>query len=93
MPEKIQAFTCLVCGAMFEQEGHARVCEKSHLDPKELKIKRAVTPENEEFAYQEEEAYPKILVINHQTRSNEDATYILQSYLRRRPKKPIRPRN
>lgn len=42
MPSKIELWTCHYCGAQYDVQGHAKLCEEAHLHAKDLHI-RALT--------------------------------------------------
>lgn len=76
MPYAQSNWTCKYCDKVFDMEGHARICEESHLPVKELVVTNSETiPESMHKCYVPGEEFPQFLKIGN--KQGKSATYAL----------------
>jgi len=63
-PQKIEVFTCGICGATYTTEGPAKNCIRSHLDPRELIIKHEVLKiPGSTYSHETHDRFPAIISV------------------------------
>lgn len=80
MPTKVSQWRCKHCGAYWEVEGHARVCEASHVDLSDLKIAE-VLPDSNGFKFKHGAKLPSSIVVSNKE-GTEKVVYVRPSQTR-----------
>jgi hypothetical protein len=62
-PLKAEAFVCPRCGAQYEESGHARLCIKNHIPPRDLRVRGAIGREGSERVYAEGDRWPSVIEV------------------------------
>lgn len=63
MPNRIDTWECKACGKVYAEEGHAKVCEDSHVKRKDLHILNTHPIPSTSFIYHEGQELPATLVV------------------------------
>ena len=77
MPRKVIHYACGLCGATFEEEGHAKTCEEAHIRPEDIVITApaSIPGYHQAGVYAPAEPWPEALVVRGSDVAGPTATY------------------